>query len=315
MKYIIVLLFLITSSVCQSQELMVSEPLHDIPFEIVQSSDMIKDANGIPCAIVKVQLPIENVCFEGNIVKSVFKVNEYWLFITAGTKKFRVKCPGVHQLDIDITDLTASGLKSNQCYALKLVRSGNSPDIAPIQNDVTIKEYFVEDFVTKAFGVIPINNLLKDSKTTFETVKAYGLNPRLEAHGDIYVFMTKTPEKCKGFNAIKMQCKVEGCDIIPEQTSMGYEPSKYDDGRVTYFFSWPHSDNMDKRKFGKEQSVKFAKFLLQALIDAGYQMEGAYNDANCITELGEITLVCNDNYGQCWVGLYLNSHYKAQYKY
>lgn len=305
-----IIFFIWISQNCFAQKLVVDEPLHSTIFEIVGAQDKINDANGVPCAVVKVQLPVENVVFEGNIIQSVFKVNEYWLFISAGTKKIRIKCPGAHQLDVDMTELCPMGLVSNQSYALKLSLSNNGTSITNENKDIVVKEFFAEDFVTNAFGLIPINNLLADSKTTFETVKALGLNPTLEDDGDIYVFMTKTPEKVQGFNAIKMRCKVNGCDIIPEQTGMGYEPSKYSDGRITYQFSWPHANNMEKRKIGKSQSIAFAKFILQSLIDAGYQMEGTFMNADCITELGEITLVCNDNYGSCWVGLYLDTYYK-----
>lgn len=311
MKEFFSLLILIGAYInCIAQELVVTERLHSTAFEIVGVQDKRYDANGIPCAIVKVQLPVEKVVFEGNIVHSIYKTNEYWLYITAGTKMFRIKCPKLYPLDIDIKDIYPSGLVSNQCYAMKLSVTNATSDIEGKSGDVIIKEYFVEDFVTRAFCDLPINNLLKDSKTTYETVKALGLNPTLSANGDVNVFMTKTPEKCKGFNAVKMQCKVDGCDIIPEQTSMGYEPSKYDDGRITYQFSWPHANDINKRKMGKTFSMSFAKFLLQSLIDAGYKMEGNYIKAKCVTDLGEITLVCNDNYGSCWVGLYVDTCYK-----
>lgn len=292
------------------QELKVVEPLHRDLFEVAGSNKT--DSNGEPCALVKVQLPIQDVVFEGNVVESRFLVNEYWVFLTAGTKKFRIKCPKAHPIDIDVTNISPKGLKSNCCYTVKLTLSKESSAESVNNSDVPIKEYYIEDFVTNAFGLIPINSVLKDSKTTYETVKAVGLNPTLKSDGDVGVFMTSHPEKCKGFNAVKMKCKIDGCDIIPESTSMGYEPSKYDDGRITYQFSWTHDNNSERRKFGREQSINFAKFILQGLINAGYHMEGMYNNAKCLTRLGEITLVCNDNYGSCWVGLYVDTYRKLE---
>lgn len=176
--------------------------------------------------------------------------------------------------------------------------------------DIPIKEFFVDDLVTNAFGFMPINNLLRNSKTTYETAKAAGLNPTLEDDGDVSVFMTSNPEKCKGFNAVKMRCKLEGSEIIPEDVSMGYEPSNYSDGRITYQFKWSHANNSELRKIGREKSIEFSKFIFRQLKNADYEMTGDYKSAECLTPLGKITLVCNDNYGSCWVGLYVNTYYK-----
>ena len=54
------------------------------------------DLNGERCALIKVQLPLEGCVFEGAKVGDVeYKVNEYWLYVPAGTKRIKVKCPGL----------------------------------------------------------------------------------------------------------------------------------------------------------------------------------------------------------------------------
>jgi hypothetical protein len=76
MRYALYVLLLLTSClVAPAQELIISEELNARTFEILKSDEMRMDANGIPCALVKVQLPIENVVFEGNIIDSEFKTN------------------------------------------------------------------------------------------------------------------------------------------------------------------------------------------------------------------------------------------------
>lgn len=302
-------IMLLSSIVAIGQNLEVESKLQHQAFEILTSDEFRKDANGIPCALVKVQLPMENVKFEGNVIDSEYKTNEYWVFLSAGSKRLRIKCPGALPLDIDATEIEPNGLKSKTIYSISLHFNSLNQPIAAAKN-IPIKEFFVEDLVTNAFGFMPINNLLKESKTTYETAKAAGLNPTLKDNGDVSVFMTSEPEKCSGFNAVKMLCKIEGSDIIPENTSMGYEPSKYSDGRITYQFSWPHANNTESRKIGREKSVEFSKYILNQLTNAGYDMSGDYKSSKCLTSLGEITLVCNDNYGSCWVGLYVDTYYK-----
>ena len=302
---------LFSSIVALGQNLEIGSELKPQTFEVLTSNEFRKDANGVPCALVKVQLPVENVKFEGNIIDSEYKTNEYWVFLSAGTKRLRIKCPGALPLDIDATEIEPNGLKSKCVYSISLHFNSKRQQNSNV-TETPIKEYFVEDLVTNAFGFMPINSLLKDSKTTYETAKAAGLNPTLKDGGDVGVYMTSEPEKCKGFNAIKMLCKLEGTDIIPEDVSMGYEPSKYSDGRITYQFNWPHANNTERRKIGREKSVEFSKYILNQLKNAGYDMTGDYKSAKCLTSLGEITLVCNDNYGSCWVGLYVDTYYKKK---
>lgn len=50
------------------------------------------DRNGKPCALVKVQVPMPGVAFEGNVVgKTDFKAGEYWVYLSGGSKYLMVK--------------------------------------------------------------------------------------------------------------------------------------------------------------------------------------------------------------------------------
>lgn len=107
-----------------AQELIVVDPIHPCDFEIGHLGTKIKkDANGIKCALVKVQLPISDVSFEGPIINSEFRTNEYWVDIssgTSGTKRFKIKCPGFQVLDVDVTKEIPNGLQPDRIYAIKL---------------------------------------------------------------------------------------------------------------------------------------------------------------------------------------------------
>ena len=60
-----------------------------------------EDLNGEKCALIKVLLPIEGCKFEGSIGDSKFDVNEYWVYVSPGTKRLKIKCPGFETLDVD----------------------------------------------------------------------------------------------------------------------------------------------------------------------------------------------------------------------
>ncbi|MCM1022378.1 MAG: SUMF1/EgtB/PvdO family nonheme iron enzyme [Muribaculum sp.] len=80
-----------------------------------------RDFNNDICALVKVQLPVSGVTFEGNTVgDALFKTNEYWVYLTPGTKFLQVKCPGHYPLYIDFRDLGIESLVGKHIYVLRL---------------------------------------------------------------------------------------------------------------------------------------------------------------------------------------------------
>lgn len=135
LKIIIILSFLCI--VIQGQELKVIEAFQPV-FEIIKSEDMKYDSNGEPCALVKVQLPVSDVLFEGNLVDVKYKVNEHWCYLTPGTKMFRIKCVGCQPFDIKVTDVESGGLSPRKCYAIKLELP---QQMSSVNSRVTIKMY------------------------------------------------------------------------------------------------------------------------------------------------------------------------------
>ncbi|MCH5319667.1 MAG: PEGA domain-containing protein [Paramuribaculum sp.] len=80
----------------------------------------VKDLNGELCALVKVFLPVEGCKFEGNVVKQEFDVNEYHVFMVKGSKRVRLKCPGLETIDIDLTDPNGEGVTEGMTYSARL---------------------------------------------------------------------------------------------------------------------------------------------------------------------------------------------------
>lgn len=162
-----------------------------------------------------------------------------------------------------------------------------------------------EELVTMAFATFPVADGIPSSNKMYDELKSLGLNPTLKDNGEVCVCITETPEKCKGFNAVKALFKLDGCDILPQFADMGYLPPKYNDGMYSYSFSWPYGNFCKlSREECEKQSSEFARFILQSLKEAGFSMKGTYKDAECLTPNGQIHLITNDSYNQWSVLLY-----------
>ena len=99
---------------------LVVESLTERPEDLTANTYAILDLNNNKCALIKLSIP-DKAAFEGNVVKSEYKVNEYYIYLSPGTKKLAVKYPGVETLEIDLSDfLDGSGVVSGRTYRLKL---------------------------------------------------------------------------------------------------------------------------------------------------------------------------------------------------
>lgn len=79
-----------------------------------------KDLNGFICPLVKVQLPVNGVKYEGNIIDALFDVNEYWVYLAPNSKMMAVKCPGFKTIKIYFQDYDIPHLVSKKIYILDL---------------------------------------------------------------------------------------------------------------------------------------------------------------------------------------------------
>lgn len=102
-----------------------------MPSDLSASIYEKKDLEGNACALLKVLLPIKNATFEGNIVgKTEFRTNEYWAYLSQGTKNIRIKAPGYPPLFVKFQDYKYMEVESKQTYELVIS--------IPKQNNYTI---------------------------------------------------------------------------------------------------------------------------------------------------------------------------------
>ena len=83
----------------------------------------VRDANGTPCALVKVRLEFFALAFEGDVIKSEYKgEGEHWVYMSAGATWMRVKSTVAPPLDYKFNQ----PLESNRTYIMQLKHKATS---------------------------------------------------------------------------------------------------------------------------------------------------------------------------------------------
>ena len=118
--YIITFLFAILPFVAMSQELKV-QSFTLSPSEIIPSVDQRKDLNGVNCALVKVQVVDGIDRVEGNIIGDIdSRGTEKRIYLTQGTKVFRLYPHNHLPVSITTSDFDIEKLEGNRVYILRL---------------------------------------------------------------------------------------------------------------------------------------------------------------------------------------------------
>lgn len=128
-KLFVFLLFIIAGVNGLAQELSVDS--FEKSLDPMTVSIQKKDLNGFICPLVKVQLPITGVKFEGNIVDVRFDVNEYLVYLSPNSKMIAIKCPGYKTLKVYFNDYNISCVVSKSIYVLDVRTNNDVQHIVP----------------------------------------------------------------------------------------------------------------------------------------------------------------------------------------
>lgn len=80
----------------------------------------VKDANGNGCALLKIVSPDVITRVEGNVLKEVDDSNEYWVYLSVGSKSVKLFTRHHNPLSLDISRFINSGVMSQCTYLLEL---------------------------------------------------------------------------------------------------------------------------------------------------------------------------------------------------
>ena len=129
-KYIYILLLSLLPCVTEAQELTV-QSFSLSPSELISTADQRKDLNGTVCALVKVQVVDDIVRAEGNVIGGIVnRGTEKWVYLTQGTKTFRIFPKNHLPLTISTGDFQIDELEGKRVYILRLTASGSSTKVA-----------------------------------------------------------------------------------------------------------------------------------------------------------------------------------------
>ena len=88
--------------------------------DLTANTQPVYDFNNNKAALIKIAIP-EKAEFEGNILQTQYKTNEYYVYVSPGTKMLVLKYPGVETLRIQLSDyLDGSGVAGGHTYRLKV---------------------------------------------------------------------------------------------------------------------------------------------------------------------------------------------------
>ncbi len=92
------------------------------PTDLTASVTQRRDLNGKICALIKVILTKPHATFEGNVIGDVeFKTNEYWVYVSQGTKSLRIKVPDTQPLTVWFENYGIEQATAKTTYELMLL--------------------------------------------------------------------------------------------------------------------------------------------------------------------------------------------------
>lgn len=127
------LFLIICTSVSFAQNLSV-ESFKAAPLDLTSRTTPVKDNNNIPCALIKIICNDEVTGVQGSVVKTEGYGNEYWVYLTSGTKHIKILTQHHKPLEFSIIEYVSSGAVSQSTYQLEL-KSDLPPELlygAPI---------------------------------------------------------------------------------------------------------------------------------------------------------------------------------------
>lgn len=122
-----------------SQGIKVSD-LKMLKFDLSASTNIRLDSLGTPCGLVKVRVDDPDLRFEGNVVGLVEnKVNEYWVYLSAGTQKLVVKRNQYLPLKVNFKEYGIDSIGAKETYLLQLKETSLKPEKNSLVINVTPK--------------------------------------------------------------------------------------------------------------------------------------------------------------------------------
>lgn len=106
-----------------------------LPGDLSAKIEAVKDNNDKSCALIKVGLPLDGVSFEGSIIGiPKFKNGEYWVYMTSGAQKLRIKHSSYVPIMVTFSQYLQKDIEGSMTYYLEVSKGQQLKE-----EDVTFK--------------------------------------------------------------------------------------------------------------------------------------------------------------------------------
>ncbi len=131
MKRIICMMLVFSSISVFSQKEIKVVSFKQSTSDISARTNQRDDPKGEVCALVKVQLPIRNALFDGDIIGEIaYKTNEYWVYMPQKSNQLVIKLQDCAPLKVDFTNYDIPSLESKGTYELCIIKkAADSPQL------------------------------------------------------------------------------------------------------------------------------------------------------------------------------------------
>lgn len=224
--YTFLVIFLyVANNICFAQSLEV-ESFTLAPTQY--GGDFVKDINGQPCALIKVQIVDKNVSFEGDVRKFEEKgQNEWWVWIWNEAEFLTIKSDSFLPLKVTFAEHDIK-LAGHQTYILRLVQS---------TRDSTIVKPNVLSYIVPGLGQIELGNKMEGYTTIIGEILLLGggvvssisANNQLEVMRDVDVSLEEymsAKSKYNTLRAINVACYVAAAALYGFHIYRVYHLSK-----------------------------------------------------------------------------------------
>ena len=228
MKHIFVIIFYIfCSTTSMAQELTIKE-FKEATNDLSARTHPRLDLNGNDCALVKVQLAASSVTFSGNVMGDVaFLNNEYWVYMTAGSKRVKVVHPSYLPLEVNFASYDVAQLKSRTTYVLTITL-GDLPQ--SVQQPKVQTGWIILDsepqgasvFINNEFaGNTPLSGYKQPLGTytyRLELANYHSFSGSLELNSDR---LEKKISLRPAFGSIQISCNEQGVTVLLDDKHTG----------------------------------------------------------------------------------------------
>lgn len=124
MKKVITLIFTILSICSLSAQKLYMCDFNHLSDDISAAIEQVKDANGDPCALIKVGTTALNPSFDGPVVKTIKRGGEYWVYVVQETDYLNITSDNYLPVRAEF-----QSVQSNNTYELMLCEDKSKPQM------------------------------------------------------------------------------------------------------------------------------------------------------------------------------------------